>query len=503
MVYIVRRKDYVNYLFLFFSAIILFLGIYLRTGYRITSELWVDELWRANEVLRIDNYLEIEKPITFAEFLSAKIGLFFLGNNELAFRCLAILSSISSLFVFFIITKKIFSKEIALIGTYIFAIAPQYIISGFCFKTYSFEIFLCLLSLLIELYRTELGQKESYLKIGIFILTIFTSSFWIFFTFLPLSLILQRKNSYKFKDILFFIALFIFSFFLNFRYYQTLKLHGEFQFWQDYYLNSLTNLGNILVIQLPILISSAILPLDFYVNSNFYYIGLLVIITIVSPYLMYKIKSPLLIFILYPFAIQILLSIFSLYPLLTRVSSFYYPLLLISFLFFIEQILYKIKNSNCRIGYIVSYSILIVLPLATLHHCRRPTNPGYNTHIEHVKPLLSILEKESNNNDLIILNHFAYLSYEFYKPNNKKDSLIWAIPFGTKEQDLSNFIINIFKQNNSKRIWLLSSFAKEEFLEFEKISKIYQRDFLCRKKVKSMFYPDNNYLLLSDVQIKN
>ncbi len=157
---ILRIKNNIEFMskILFYAivALIIAAGIYWRLkAYLNAAPLWGDEVSLVLSILKknvlglFSNLLENQKaPPLFMviSYIFTKIG----GYNVLSYRFFAFLSSIFSLFLFFLLSLKLYRSRIpVLIGLYIFSICEPLIYYAREFKPYSTDVFVCLLLILI------------------------------------------------------------------------------------------------------------------------------------------------------------------------------------------------------------------------------------------------------------------------------------------------------------------------------------------------------------------
>ena len=104
-----------------------------------------------------------------------------LGNNEAYVRGLSALFAIASLPVYYLLSKKLFDKKVALIAVFLLAINGFYIQYAQDARSYSLLFFLCLLSTLIFVYLLQKPSKLLYaLYIFCGILAIYAHAYAVF-----------------------------------------------------------------------------------------------------------------------------------------------------------------------------------------------------------------------------------------------------------------------------------------------------------------------------------
>lgn len=162
---------------IFYFLIILFIficGILLRLKYYFeTRHLWGDEVSLILNILE-KNYFEYTVKLGYNQiapplFLAlADLSVKIFGVNEYSMRLIPLFASITSVFAFYILTKRVFLNRISIVAANIlFAINIELIYYSQEFKQYSIEMLVLLLVFLI-LGKAEFG-KQSYKKIFIYI----------------------------------------------------------------------------------------------------------------------------------------------------------------------------------------------------------------------------------------------------------------------------------------------------------------------------------------------
>ena len=136
------------------SISLIILGITLRLiDYLHNKSLWLDETYVALNVMKRSfieliqpPLLEHQAPIGFLWIQRFMINIF--GANEYALRLYSLTAAIVSLFLFYIILKKITSKETTLIALSLFSICTALIHYSSEGKPYSGDVMITLISYL-------------------------------------------------------------------------------------------------------------------------------------------------------------------------------------------------------------------------------------------------------------------------------------------------------------------------------------------------------------------
>jgi len=153
--------------------IILFIGIaFIVREYIGGRSFWLDEAALGLNISR--SFRELLLPLGNGQMapilflLTAKIPTVFLGISDYSLRIIPLLFGIGSLYIFFLISKKILNKTAAIISLLLFILSDKIIYYTTEFKQYSTEVFfsVLLLYLFILITDTGLNLKRSIL-IGI------------------------------------------------------------------------------------------------------------------------------------------------------------------------------------------------------------------------------------------------------------------------------------------------------------------------------------------------
>ena len=98
-------------------ALIFILGIYLRTRVYLTNQsFWHDECALAWNIVNRD-YLGLFQPLRFLQvapsmfLIYTKILVKYFGTSELIFRIVPFVSSILAMFIFYFLSKTLFTKK--------------------------------------------------------------------------------------------------------------------------------------------------------------------------------------------------------------------------------------------------------------------------------------------------------------------------------------------------------------------------------------------------------
>ena len=148
-------KQIILYVILFIGAIII-----LR-DYIGNRSFWIDEAMLGLNMSR--SFRELLKPLDYGQmspilFLyAAKIPTLFLGIKDYVLRIVPLLAGLGSLYVFYLLSKKILNKSIAIIALLLFIFSESLIYYSTEFKQYSLEVFFAVLFFYLFIFVTEKG----------------------------------------------------------------------------------------------------------------------------------------------------------------------------------------------------------------------------------------------------------------------------------------------------------------------------------------------------------
>lgn len=148
--------------------LILFLGLILRL-FLINQSFWLDEASQATTSQRPLSEIILKNQFDFHPPLSYILSHFWIqfGTSEVWLRLLPILFGTATIFVVYLIAKKLFSQKVGLIASLLISIAPYHIYYSQEFRMYSMVTLF--VSLLIY-YFLRLLDRSSNLNSALFIL---------------------------------------------------------------------------------------------------------------------------------------------------------------------------------------------------------------------------------------------------------------------------------------------------------------------------------------------
>ena len=191
-------------------------GVYLRTSnyFHPSPSLWLDESWRILDLLEAKNvFLQALKGSNNIDPFLYNLCIYFLSkiyNTESVLRLTSLIPSILSTFVFYLISIRIFKNKIIIIwSVFLVSLHPVLIDYAKELKPYSWTllIHLCLLYLLLKIYKSEFTIKIYFLPIGLIILFLLSTNIvFMFPSIYLLFLIISIKKQNKVETIKLFLS---------------------------------------------------------------------------------------------------------------------------------------------------------------------------------------------------------------------------------------------------------------------------------------------------------
>lgn len=430
--------------FIIFFIAVLIWGAALRINDQWKKDLWVDEVWRAQQILHAESYAELktgkyfgmEPAVHLSEYVLGKIGLSLFGKSEIAYRIWPLLFSISSLFVFAVLSLFLLSKNWAIFATILYAGSAGLIEHSNEFKPYSYEslIFnLFLLAIIIKARYKSIYWLSILILILAFLSVIYTA-IWPFIWALVLAQLCyeiwpriaeiktyfySHSRYHQIISIIFIIVAITFAGIFATEYLYNLKSRKIFIFWQPYTLTSVEQIKAAFLDRLGEFHSWYVTSI-FTVNEVLYSGPVLTLIYFfIAPFILYSKKSLILAPLLAIFIAQIIFSLFGLFPVFTRVASFQTGLYILVISALGEYFSSLLAGSNRRIELVV---LLFTVPLIIFFHGIEDYS-GRHMHIQRIKPLINRIEKykaqNPNQNIILVANYSAQLGLKFYGINYK------------------------------------------------------------------------------------
>ncbi|MCB0353514.1 MAG: glycosyltransferase family 39 protein [Bdellovibrionales bacterium] len=411
-----RYSSALHWLALGATLSFLLLGIFLRIEDPATRTFWGDEAWRAQQILHAKSYSSLQRgeyygmemPVQVGEYFLGKTGLFLFGRTELAFRFWSMLASIAALVLFACVSTQLLSPFATALGVFLLAVSPGFLEHTFEFKPYAVESVFPLLFLLL-FWHSEKSKTTGFVLLAMsFAASCLFGSTWIFFFFIPIYLAKQFLSSSSLTKLFLFcsgaISLYGIVQFLVFR--AAVSERGVEKFWTQYTLDSWTKVASALKEHIPSTLSWYLFAPFTAFSVPFSIVSGLAGTCFVLGLLVLSRRSERWFFFA-PISVMLILSVMGFYPFFTRVSSFYYPIILIATLFGSDRLLPNVSLRS------LIYILLIGLALAG---ASIRENPGATRHRQDISHFLALLESAPATTP-IFANYQAKLALAFYRPD--------------------------------------------------------------------------------------
>lgn len=329
-----KYSDYIknNYRDLIFYTLLLFiflLAIIIRVKvYVVNRSFWMDEAALALNIIDIPlsecfhhfAYKQFAPPLFM--ILSKVLTIIINSANEMVLRFIPFLSSIISIFVFYIFSKQFLTNKISIIIiNYVFAINRILIYYSQEFKPYESDVLFAMLAILI-LSKIDFN-KLSNLQIGILFLCscifanlslpfVFIFASWTIYTLINI----KKENI---KKLLFFLLLILISSLLYvFLYLMNEKISLISVYWDKYFLK--LNLQSVLLLLHD--------NFKYYFEPN-NFILFPVILSILGFITFLKLMNKNNFILVFTIIFSLLASVCKVYPVYERSSLFLIPIVLI------------------------------------------------------------------------------------------------------------------------------------------------------------------------------
>lgn len=431
-----------------FCAVVMLFGILLRVQlYFYNKPFWNDECALALSSIHLSfggyfralSYSQAAPP-----FFLIVSNLFYniIPLKELALRFFPLVSSCLSIFVFYLLAKKVLLKKSSIIFAIIlFCFNYQLIYYGQEFKQYSSDVFIFITILASYFYfGFQVINKRKLVLVGMIYAFCIWLSFTSLFAIFSVLFLFLLKNFKEYKKIL-LLSLPIGISFVCFYISQHQLASNDFlhNYWQDGFINAnFNNLFSIITNYLGFCFNNFILIILFFV-------GLLMSLV--------KIRNEKNFVLLIPFVLAIVLSYFSIYPLSSRTSLYLLPVVVLFVVKTIDYMNLKNKFINQLFIFLIILLTSISVSLATLGKIR-------NFEYENILTPLNIAQKEIKNNDILYVSEGSAISYEFYKNKFNFKNVIIENQRINNQEDYYNYLNKLPK--NKKYYYVFSHFPNKK-----------------------------------------
>jgi len=175
-------------------------------------------------------------------------------------------------------------------------------------------------------------------------------------------------------------------------------------------------------------------------------------------------RTPLLFFVLIPFVVQLGLSLCGKYPIMSRIAAFYYPILLLSLCYVVNELWKYVKRWQ---GGAEPIMVLLVTGVCAFYMVQHPRSriPGYQKHFQETKPLIATLQKNGREKDVLAASYSAKHALAFYGLQNRSTFVEVKPPHERRmtEEDAAQFISELRASHLGARMWIISSHSVEGY----------------------------------------
>lgn len=434
--------------------LIIFIGVFLAIyQFIFNRSLWIDEASLALSIISRD-FIGLTKPLDYDQvapigfLFIERISVLILGKNELALRIFPLISFLTSIPFFYLLSNKLVKNNvIALISTSIFSITLSLLYYSSEVKQYSIDV---LFTIIIFYYTLTLQlnkNKSLFIYAIIGSIAVWFSNVSIIILFVTGVYLLyfegyQNKN-YK---ILFPFLFWATSFFIY--YYLFIHNHPATEFMTTYWRNE-----------------NAFLPLNpfskefysFLFRSTkeiyallgfgpFWFIPLIISLSAIG-FMLKQRKYALLYYCLTPIMVHLLLSSLTLYPFERRLLLYITPLIILIYSIGLYHLFEFTNMKILRLPY-----FLLILPVLIMFY---PIHSHFPIKIEEIKNSLNYIEKNIKKNETIYAYYGSHRAFVFYK-ETKIININNAIIVGTRHRK-KNYEYDDELLNLKGKVWLLFS----------------------------------------------
>jgi 4-amino-4-deoxy-L-arabinose transferase-like glycosyltransferase len=442
------------------ATIVILYGAYLRCGSLAHRQLWHDEAWRAQTILHASSYLTVEKPIQLAEYLLGKFGVEVFGPSEIAFRIWSFAAAVAALAVYVVLSLRMLSPPIALLFSLFVAASPGLVEHAQEFKSYSLETLFVAAYLLLFTRAERLGSTRAWGTLfGFFLFSMLFSNSWVFFFFVPIIAAAKAIEAGATKRTIAVggtaaVAVSSVWVLLSRHYTNNLLRHGEFAFWERAYLSSGEIARKLLTEQFMDAWSYyAVAPIAALKVPSLILWSMLACALLIGPLVALSHRNMMGLVVIIPFCMQTVLSFLSLYPFMTRVSTFFYPCLLLSLFYLLDACLRPILDRSDRMRALTLSLVTLMICVYAVSHPRSPRSEMVN--LVDFKTVLGTVDLLAAPDDVLLYNIYTSDQVAFYGLSaSSRLPVVMAPNEKTASQaDFDRFIDRMISRHPGKQVW--------------------------------------------------
>lgn len=463
-----------NYFYWFLLAFVFIFGIFLRfKAFFLNFPLWLDECSLSLSIIDrgIFGYFTKLEHIQSAPPLFMMITKVFtipLNINGYSLRLFSFISSVLSLPLFYLFSRKILSGKYAILASmFLLAVNYQLIYYTVEFKQYSSDVFVCLLMFILycKFEIKNLSRTKIFLLGMVSFLTFLVSIPSIFMTGAFILYNLAKRNAEIFKKLpYFFITYFIL---MPFYYFYTLapsrnsKLIPDF--W-DFFQSGFLTLNPLSFINM--LRENLIFMFE---QQNFVLFGAMLLIWgLIIIFKNIKSKNTetqkISLMILFVFLCAITASLLMFYPIKERIALYLIP-------FFVVLILKPVDTINFTKNKIRGIITILILCLFICTYFKPAYFSGIHKRIEIKKgagsKLMSVLKNNYREGEIVIFNDASRSIYKYYALNFgfNTDNFIMINTINYNKEFYTN-LLNMLPKNNIYWFYYPYDYHKKPVIPF-------------------------------------
>lgn len=389
--------------------------------------------------------------------------------KEIALKIIPLLSSIGSLWLFYLLAKKYLTKKISIIvAIFTFSICYPLCYYAQEFKQYSSDV-LCFIAILLSYFNIDkyATNKKKIIIYG----TICAISIWLSFAamfalssiFLTI-LIFDREKLKKFKFAIIPTVISLILFYFSNKYLNSSEyLHA---YWKQFFITkNLSNLPYLMFFNVEYVFNN-ILPLLFIIST--------IIISLIKDN-----KNKRFYLLSFPLITAILLSYFGIYPFSTRLILYLIPIFILLSVKILDFI--NIKNIFIKsfLFFLITFYLIIPPLLDSYSNIIKKNYTSENI----LYPLVTAINL-AKENDIIYISEGNKILYEYYKDyiNSNKKIIVEDTAY-TNQNDYINHLKNLTP--NKTYYWILAHNAQKK----ERVNSVY---LWAKQKKDFQIYYDKN-----------
>jgi hypothetical protein len=450
------KKHYLRHPYSILSAmlyLIVFIGISLAIyQFIFNRSLWLDEAKLALNIINKD-FIGLTKPLDYHQvapigfLFIEKISVLILGKNELALRIFPLISFLTSIPFFYLLSNKLVKNNvIALISTSIFSITLSLLRYSSEVKQYSTDVLFTIIILYYSLTLQLNKNKSLFIYAIIGSIAVCFSNISIIILFVT-GVYLLYFDGYKNKN---YKVLFPFLFWATaFFIYYYLLIHNNpttesmKTSWENAFLplNPFSKDFYSFLLFAVKSIYAKLLHFDY-----FWIIPFIISLSAIGIMLKQR-KYTLLYFCLTPIIVHLLLSGLALYPFSKRLILYTAPLIILIFSFGLYHLFEFFNKKILRLP-----NLLLILPVVIFFY---PIYLKFPITKQEIKNSLNYIEQNLKKEDEIYVYYASEYAFKFYK-ETKIININNKIIVGTKhKENHHNYDHELL--NLKGKVWLLFS----------------------------------------------